>query len=535
MKLNLKIGAAIFAVAGLTAGLANASVISTTGAGGAPVAAANYSLEGETLYGSTGTTTLPDVTVLLNADYTLQDNIVLTIFGATVGGNTSTALNVNAGTAAAPAAGVHCWASTAPITAPPGTAPYTENSIIVSLVNVTGNAINLRVTQKNVASSVGNYCRIKGIDVTSPSIAVLTTVTAEWLAHTATTNIPFDASTTPDTILAQTISQFASLWGVTASGQRSLSGVVDVTSGRKFFFGNPSSNVSTGPAAAGNTDVANIQIKDFATGTVTAGLANAGNFFATGSPVVTLNNTVLALTGNFSELAGVGGTCTLPAPATSFVTLLTTLAPASSEVDAITSNCQLINSTITPGGPGKTDNITYTFNGTSGIVIPAPQSFTGTVKFNYTGAVAAGGTTTGVDTIAAQNPGAWTLNGFSAFVSYMPFATGISQVVYLTNKSNQTGAIQITGYTDTGVAFTANAGTIAGGKIVALGAALGAAVNAAVPSFTGKVSFNVIANIPAGLAELYTSYNVNNDRVNVVNTSNGRVTQTGTSTTGGNL
>jgi hypothetical protein len=538
MKLNLKIGAAIVAVAGLTGSLANASVITVTGG------AVNYSLQGETIYGSTGVTTLPPITVLLNADYTLQDNIQVVITGATVGGNTNAQLNVNGGSSGAPANGVHCWA---PATVGPPATALQENSIIVSLVPSTPvtNTIALRVTQKNVASSVGNICRIQGIDVTSPSIAKLTTVAATWNALTATTNIPFDSSGAATTV-AQTISQFTLDWGNT-NATRALSGIVDVTSGRKNFF-----NTATGPTCIptvtvpcpANNDITTSVATDLATGTITAGLAAAGNFFATGSPVVTLNTATETLTGNFGELTGVGG-CT-PASAASGAPAGFTLAlatsvlntfPAAGQVLSVPTNCQTIVSLITPGGNGQAFNETYTFTGGEAQVMSAPQTFTSTVQFAYTGAVAAGGTAKDSVTLTG-NPGAWTLNGFNAFVSYMPFGTGISQVVYLSNKSTQTGGVTIVGYTGNaspGNTFTVNAGTIGPGTVMALSAALVSAVNTAFPGYSGKVSFNVIANIPAGLAELYTSYNVNNDRVNVVNTSNGRVTQTGNSTTGGNL
>jgi hypothetical protein len=507
MKLNLKIGAAIVAAAGLTGGVANASSITVTGG------AVNYSLEGQTIFGSTGVVTLPDLVITLGADYTLQDNINVVIAGATVGGNTSTQLNVNGGTSAAPANGVHCWA-VGPI----------ENSIIVSLVNVTGNTIALRVTQKNVASSVGNLCRIRGIDVTSPSIAHLTTVTGTWGALTANNNVPFDASTPSPTTIAQTISQFTLDWGTT-NATKSLSGVVDVTSGRKWFFSSATGNNTTGPAAAGNSDV---------TTSVATDLAAAG-FFA--GPVVTLNTATETLTGNFGELTGVGGCSAANAVGGFTLGLATGGGPAASQVLTLPTNCQSIVSVITPGGAGEAFTETYTFTGGKNQVMSAPQAFAANVQFAYTGNVSGGGTNTGALSLAATNPGAWTLNGFSAFVMYMPFGTGISQVVYLTNKSNQTGTVTIVGYNDQGAVLASTAvGTIGPGTVLVLSAPLVSAVNAAFGAgFTGKVSFNVIANIPAGLAELYTAYNVSGNRVNVVNTSNGRVTQTGNSTTGGNL
>jgi hypothetical protein len=493
--------------------VANASTLTVT-----PV---KYSLEGQTIYGSTGVTTLPDILVTLNADYTLSDNITLLIAGATVGGATSTLLNSNAGTFAVPANGIHCY-----------TAGGADNPLIVSLIVVTGNSIALRVTQKTATSTVGDLCLIRGIQVTSPSIAVLTTVTATWAAATATTNIAFDASTPSPTTLASTISQFTSNWGATPTV--GLSGIVDVTSGRKWFFGSATGNVAAGPAAATNTDVTTATTSDLATGPSASGLATAGNFFAVGSPIATLTNTTFTLNGTFTELTGVGG-CTT---ATSASGLTVTLAGGGTQVVTIPLTCAAITDVVTPTAAGQSPVVTFTFSGGEGQVIPAPQVFTASMKFAYTGTIAAGGTGSGSRTDAASNPGAWTLNGFSAFVSYMPFGTGISQILYLTNKSSQTGAITIVGYNDQGAVLTSfAAGSIGPGKVIALTTSLVNAVTAAYgATFTGKVSFNVIANIPAGQAELYSAYNVSGNRVSVLNTSNGRVTLSpGNSTTGTGL
>jgi len=537
MKLNLKIGAALLAAAGLTAGLADASTIAVTGG------EANFSLEGETIYGSTGTTTLPAIQVTLQADYTLQDNITVALSGATISNaGTTTNLNVNGGTSGAPANGIHCWA--------PG-APATENSIIVSLINVTGNNIAIRVTQKNVASSVGNICRVQGIVVTSPSIAVLTTVNVTWNAATATTNIPFDSSGTP-TALAQTVSQFVSNWGTAGNppaipAETPLQGIVDVSTGRLYFANTASGGLAIPPGPT-NNDLTTVYIQDLAAGPSAAGLATAGNFFFTGSPIATLTNTVQTLTGNFQELAFAtganAGKCSYASATAATALVITNAGAGVLSGQTVPTNCSSVSLTLTPAGAGEVDTTKYKFDGSNQEKIAAPQNFSATVVWSYSGPVAAGGTATGSRT-DSYTPGSWKLNGFSAFVSYMPFGTGLTQILYLTNKSaTQSGAVTFSNiYNDSGTAcpdFT-TAASIGSATVKNLGPEFNAGILACYgASFGGKVSFNVIANVPNSTAELYSAYNAGGgNRVSVLNTSNGRVTttQSGTvqSTTGTSL
>jgi hypothetical protein len=109
--------------------------------------------------------------------------------------------------------------------------------------------------------------------------------------------------------------------------------------------------------------------------------------------------------------------------------------------------------------------------------------------------------------------------------------------VYLTNKSGLTGEINVSGYNEAGTACNFSAGSIAGGRVQSLSTALLSGFEGCYGAgYTGKVSFNVVANFPAARGELYSAYNVGgSDRGTVVNTSNGRVTSGGNSTTGGSL
>jgi hypothetical protein len=471
MKLNLKVAAAVAVAMGLTGGAANASTLAA--------ASENYSQQGQALSGSTAAQALPAITVTLGADYTLNDNIVLAISGATVGGVT----NANLTTAA-------------------NTACSGPDDVVVSFVNRSGNNINLRVTQKNVLNSVGVTCTIQGIEVTAPSLTVVTNVTANWSATTAITNIPFDPSNT--LTVASVVDQF------TTGSVAALDGVVDVNapSLRTRFLTDDGANYGT------NED----------TGSVTA-TDQQGVVVITG-PVATLDGVVVTINGDFGYADTNGnGACT-----DAFANFIA----ASAGTAALASNCQSL--TITDNAPAAGANpydVTFTQNvdAVTARIIAAVQTFSGTVRYNYSLGAASGAET---DSYA---PGAWTLNGFSAFVGYLPYGANVSQIVYLTNKSGLTGEINVSGYNEAGTACNFSAGSITGGTVKSLATSLLSGFEGCYGAgYTGKVSFNVVANFPAALGELYSAYNVGgSDRGTVVNTSNGRLTSGGNSTTGGSL
>jgi len=120
--------------------------------------------------------------------------------------------------------------------------------------------------------------------------------------------------------------------------------------------------------------------------------------------------------------------------------------------------------------------------------------------------------------------GEWFLNGSITKVGYMPYGTGISRIVYITNRSTQSGTVSATAFNEAGTACTiASVATAAAGAVTGLSAGLDAGVKACYgDDFTGKVAFEITANIPATSAELYSAYNVSGNRVSVINNTNGK-------------
>lgn len=454
MKPKLRYAAAIAALT--VGGVASAhTLVANPGA-------VTFSRQGAQLTGSTATTGLPGIDVTLGADYSVNDNIDLTIAGATVGGATNANLAV--------AANVDCGAG-----------------MIISFVARTGNVISLRVTQKTVANTVGVVCTIAddAIEVTDPSIAAAnfgTDITATWAARTAITNIPFDPQTAPAGAfaLATVIDQF------TSAVTQQLNQVVDV-----------------------NDPSLRTDFVDDGTDVLTVTATNTNGTDGPNADPAAANGVVVTINGNVSHIDADADGCENAELAGVISTSAGTL--------TVASNC--LSLTITDGAqPAANTTRTYnvTFDDNAGILV-APQTFSASVQFNYEVGAATG---TETDNHAA---GAWTLNGFIAFVSYMPYGANITQIIYLANDSNQTGAVNIAARNTAGVACNFPAGSVQGNRVSMLTQLIKTGLEGCYGvGFTDKVQFTLTANIPQTAGDLYTAYNVGgSDRGTVVNDSNG--------------
>jgi hypothetical protein len=503
MKNKSRTSIAVVAVAALGCGAAQAAVL-TIGPGGTHT----YSLQGQTLSPTTAVQRLPGIVVTLGADYSVNDNITLRIVGATVGGTT----DANLGNVAA----IVCEEPGVPA---PDADP-TNDPIVVSFITRNGNDILLRVTQKNVVNTVGDRCWVGNPSVANPniqepiqgtqaSLSTLTTVTASWNATTAITNIAFDAGNT--LTIASVIDQFVT------TPILALNGIVDVNdpSLRRSF--------TTSDFGIWGTDDAFIVDTLDRAGLITAG------------PVATLTTVFATLIGDVSFIDNDNDGC----ETTDLTSGAGRVNPFEngfgSGVPGVAANCGNVTWDYTPGAAGETVRhwlIPGNDRTVAGArVLTAPQQFTATVRYDYSL-----GAATGTETDGPVAAGEWKLNGFSAFVPYMPYAAGISQIIYLTNKSGQSGTITVDAYNQAGVACNFTAGTMQASRVTVLTGAVKAGLEGCYGAgFDDRVSMTVVANIPAGRAELVTAYNVNGDRVQVINTSNGRITQGGNSTTGGQL
>jgi hypothetical protein len=142
-------------------------------------------------------------------------------------------------------------------------------------------------------------------------------------------------------------------------------------------------------------------------------------------------------------------------------------------------------------------------------------SFVSTHEFTFEGI---GGVE---NTISVTNIslGAWTLNGFSADIAYMPFGTGITQVIYLANRGSQTGVITVEWIDQNGASGSFDIGSIPAGSTMKLGQLIQNGLPAAQRA-SGRLALTIIANVPSCDAQLNSQYNVSGDRAFSVSKSN---------------
>lgn len=344
------------------------------------------------------------------------------------------------------------------------------------------------------------------------------------LTYSATyagTSETFDTGTRR--VAARAVNQFSSSIGTL------LAGTVDVNSGRYLLT---AASDKGSLITNGNEDH------------LVLSLGNNTATLSAGAPAAGVTAIVATITGEFNFLDddGTAG-CT-----SSDIAAGRGVAVASTGSLSIAENCRTLTLTI----PGGTDgafasglvtlalgkNTTATAGGyrastsTAGAVIEktlfAPQTFAAGVSFSYynaaTGAATSASTTTTTST--SGNAGSWALNGATITVPFMSYtassATNLSRILYLTNRSSQSGAVTVSAINEAGVACADfDAGTVAGNSVLNLSTAVDAGVRACYgASFDGKVALTVTANVPGDSATLYSAYNRNGSIATVVNSSN---------------
>jgi len=468
MKLNSKFGysAVAAAVSLACAGVVDAATITRAGS------SVGFSFEGNTKAAATSIYTA-SVETVLGADYLGNDTVTLTLENAEFHVGTSTASGVSAFNGS-----VTCGASAM-------TLGYLSRSATAANYRVVGNS----------SSATGKTCAFS-LPIKRTSLQLGLRPLVSWSAKTGTQSISFDESAVKAT-LGSVVSQFDD-----ATVGAPLNATVDVDSARYQF----TSDDDTAGLLSGKAD------------TLTFTLNNSSSLDGAAS----ISSIVAVIGGDFSFIDN-NGTAGCQA---SDLTGGHGAIKASTGTLTINSACSELTFTATSA---SAVSIAFGTNSTSitpsnGAIIDAPQTFSLTsLTYNYGG----NGSLASLGTAASDfddDVGAWSLNGSISKVGYMPYGSGISRIVYITNRSAQSGAVSATAFNDAGVACEiASVGTVAAGSVANLSAGLDAGVAACYGAdFNGKVAFEITANIPATSAELYSAYNVNGNRVSVINNTNGK-------------
>jgi len=152
----------------------------------------------------------------------------------------------------------------------------------------------------------------------------------------------------------------------------------------------------------------------------------------------------------------------------------------------------------------------------------SPQSIAGSTTWRNA-QTSANATASTTKTFTAATLSATTSSQSGINVPYLPYGTGISRVVYLTNKGSATATVTISGKGETGtVCSSTNFATVsvpAGGVGLLTGAIDDGIAACLGATYAGKV--NIDLSVAGSSTNVVTSsYNVNGNRVNVINSTN---------------
>jgi hypothetical protein len=466
MKLNSKVGfsAVAAAVSLACAGVVDAATISATPVG--------FSFEGNSKAAATSIYSA-SVQTVLGAEYLANDTVTLTLENAEFHLGTSTASGVSGYNGA-----VVC----------------SSTSMTLGYLSRSATTANYRVLG-DTSSATGKTCTF-ALPIKRTSVQLGLRPLVSWSAKTGTQSISFDESAVKATV-GSVVTQFAA-----ANVSSALNATVDVDSSRYQF----TSDDDTASLLAGKADTLTFTLNNSSSlegaAAISSIVAVIGGDFSFIDNNGTAGCQASDLTGGHGSIKASTGTLTINS-ACSELTFTATSASAVSIAFGTNST------SITP---------------TNGAIIDAPQTFSlASLTYNYggNGSLASLGTATPT---FDDDVGEWFLNGSISKVGYMPYGSGISRIVYITNRSTQTGAVSATAFDEAGNdCEIANVASARAGAVTVLSTGLDAGVRACFGAdFSGKVAFEITANIPATGAEVYSAYNVNGNRVAVINNTNGK-------------
>jgi hypothetical protein len=108
--------------------------------------------------------------------------------------------------------------------------------------------------------------------------------------------------------------------------------------------------------------------------------------------------------------------------------------------------------------------------------------------------------------------GEWTLNGNVVNIPYMPFAPGISQILYVTNSGDFDGGVYVTAHDEDGIYYDLGMVATAGKNSVTKITGQVQLALAAQGFTKGKLSIDVTVNAPDGDITVQAAYNIGSDR-----------------------
>jgi hypothetical protein len=437
------------------------------------------------------------VGIIIGADYVQGDRVKIAI-------TSGAAKFVNSGTPATPSGAIT-------ITNTAGSS--TTTSLTCANLSVIGFAdetnVNYRVGAGGLAN--GTQCNF----VLPLRVSTLTDAnTALTFSSQFSTGESLEAAVTKRVV--STADQF------TASVVKALAGVVDVEKARYHFAADDTNGTST---IGGNESQLVLSIGNNSA-SVPAGVASVASVS-------------VSVVGDFTwldDLSSGFGTCAADDVTTGNAQAVLVNAAGDAAATVASLNCGTLSYVISGAASGayagglvtialgKT-NAATAVAGNFDRTIPAPSSYTTSVSFSYFSTSGVASAISATELPATTSAGSFTLNGSTIYVPFMPYNSSTTRVVYLTNRSDQSGGVSASAVADgTGAvcpSFTVT--TAKANGVTLLTSGIDAGIRACYGAdFDGKVALTIVSNIPGGKAEIFSGYNRNGSLTSVVNSSNGR-------------
>jgi len=421
---------------------------------------------------------LPNQTITTAAATQSGDEMTITL-----GGTAGAQITGTAGTLTCAGAGGGTWARTAS----------------------TATSITFRSDGANAAGA----CTLGAVRLLNTALGAATagqTLTLSASVVRGTTTVDSAPAATVATVVDQFTAVVATPWD----------GIVDyaATDGRQF----------TAAGDGANTDILVVTLGNKAATTI-----DDASLDATSGAVITINGDFSALNNTVSGVAD--GCANVGTDNGNSLTV--TRVTGGAAIGTVSASCSAITITLSAADVATviadaSSQIAVNFNVNAGSTTRndlAVQAFTGSAAFNWTVASSA---VVQSETESTFAPGSTTASGSVVFVPYMPAGSGISQTLQIANNGARTGSVTMTARNQAGVACSsANMGgrvSIGANRVVDLGSMLAAGLSNCYggAAATNKLFLTITVDVADTAVEVYSAYNVSGNRVNVVNSSNGR-------------
>lgn len=439
-----------------------------------------YSLEGIQVAPAATNIDTGALNVVLGQAYVLNDTMELSIAGASFASVDQASASFSCGAA-------------------PNTTTFT-------IVTASSSSSLLTYVANTPAGIVpGQTCVIPSLVITAGSVAGAGDITVSSVSKKAATLASFDTGA------AAKVASVGNAWTVTSTTV--FDGVIDVQNNRLIF-------------ASGSGPLSNL-----------GGAADAQDSFAVSINVDTTRTNVAAVTGTMAltltgsvgfgflvdPVTDTAGTCSIggngAATASSPIggVASTGIATANSctQVVVVVPTVAAGSYTVTLGRGAATAGLT-----TANSTVFSEQTYTSAVALSM-------GTGTRLASVnGSPAAGAWTINGTTVNIPYLPVNANIDLVVNIANRSSQTGPVTFTAWNASGTSCTGSLGSVTANQNMSVGSTLKSALLACTGTgWAGatRATVQIVIPTPRATTAVNTSFSASDgkSRSVVVNDTNG--------------